>query len=107
MSEVAVIIKNGALEAEAPEEYKDVLLTDTLQFSSIRGKLNLLPQEIAVNIHASSPFSKSISLQGSFNILAMKYLLSLDCQEIKLHKSVKAFFKGSLIPVESTARIIF
>ncbi len=105
MSEVAVIIKNGALEAEAPEEYKDVLLTDTLQFSSIRGKLNLLPQEIAVNIHASSPFSKSISLQGSFNILAMKYLLSLDCQEIKLHKSVKAFFKGSLIPVESTARI--
>ena len=105
MPEVAIIIKNGVMVLETPDEYKEFLVTDTLEFSSIRGKLNLLPQEIAVNLHASSPFSKSISLLGSFNLPAMKYRLSLDCQEIKLHRSVKAFFKGRLMPVESTARI--
>jgi hypothetical protein len=102
---ITIIIHNGGLAVESPEEYRDVLLTDSLAFTSIRGKLKLLPQEVAVDIRTSSLFSKSISLKGNFNIPESKYQFSLDCQDIELHKLVKAFFKGRLAPAASTARL--
>ena len=46
-----------------------------------------------------------MSLQGSLNIPERHYKFSLDAQDIKLHKSIKAFFDGRLIPVESPARL--
>jgi len=105
LPEAAIIIKNGALEVESAQEYADVLLTESLTFSAIRGKLKLLPQEVEIDIQASSPFSKNIDLKGKFEIPEKNYRFLLDSQEIKLHQSVKTLFKGHLIPVESTARL--
>jgi hypothetical protein len=105
LPEVTIIINNGGLAVESTEEFKDVLHTDSLKFRSMRGKVKLLPQEVRVDIQASSPFSKDIDLQGNFNMPEKKYLLSLDCRDITLHRSVKSFFKGRLIPVESIARL--
>ncbi|KPK28775.1 MAG: hypothetical protein AMJ61_01170 [Desulfobacterales bacterium SG8_35_2] len=105
LPEVAVTIKNGEMEVESIEEYKDILRTGSLKFNDIHGKLKLQPQEVEINIQASSPFTKKIDLKGNLNLLEKKYMLSVDSQDIKLHKSVNSFFKGRLIPVESTARL--
>ncbi len=105
LPEATIIINDGGLEFESTKEFTDVLLTDSLTFRSMHGKLKLLPQEVRVDIQASSPFSKDIALQGNFKMPEKKYLFSLDCRDIKLHKSVKSFFKERLIPVESTARL--
>lgn len=105
LPEVAVTVKNGEMEIESTEEYKDILRTGSLKFNDIHGKLKLQPQEVEIDIQASSPFTKNIDLKGNFNLREKKYLLSVDSQDIKLHKSVNSFFKGRLIPVESTARL--
>ena len=105
LPEVTLTIKNGKLEVESPEEYKDILRTGSLTFSSINGKIKMLPQEAEIDLKVSSPVSKNINLQGRLNIPERKYKFSLDAQDIKLHKSVKAFFKGRLVPVESPARL--
>jgi hypothetical protein len=105
LPELTIIISNGALEIESPEGYTDVLLTNSLTFNSINGKIKLLPQNVKIDIQASSPFSKNINFQGNFNIPETKYRFTVDCRDIKLHKSVNTFFKGRLIPVESTARL--
>ncbi len=62
-------------------------------------------QKIELDLHGSSPFSRSINLLGNFNTNNKKYQFFLDFQDIKLHKSGLVFFKGHLIPVESTARL--
>jgi hypothetical protein len=105
LPEIAIIIKNGDLEIDAPEEYRDVLLADSLKFSAIRGRLQMLPRAVNVDIQASSPISKKITLQGNFTIPEKKYRFLLDCQGIALQKSVKALWGGRLLPVPSTAGI--
>ena len=105
LPEVTIVINNGALNIDPPEEFKDILLADSLAFSSIRGRLKLLPQEIAAAIKATSPLSRDISLQGSFNIPAKKYQFSFESQGIELQESVKAMFGGRLIPVASRAAL--
>jgi len=103
--EITFTIKKGELEIEPAEEYEDIFLAGSLKFSDIRGRLKLQSRNAEIALQASSLFSKNISLQGSFNIPEKKYQLSLDSQDVKLHKSVKALFNGRLLPVESSARI--
>jgi len=106
LPELTITIKNGAVEIEATDAYKDILRKGSVKFSDIHGTVKLLPQEAAVDLKGSSPVSKNMSLQGSLNIPERHYKFSLDAQDIKLHKSIKAFFDGRLIPVESPARLI-
>jgi len=105
LPEVTLVIKNGEIEVEATENYKDILRKGSVKFSHINGTLKLLPQELEIDIKGSSPVSKKISLLGSLNIPERNYTFSLDAQEIELHKSIRAFFDGRLIPVESPARL--
>ncbi len=105
LPELTLTIKNGAVEIEAAEDYKDILHKGSVKFSNINGTVKLLPQEAAVDLKASSPVSKKMSLQGSLNIPDRHYRFSLDAQDIKLHRSIKSFFDGRLIPVESPARL--
>ena len=103
--EMPISIKNGTLEIEFSEEYKDVFYSGSLTFNNIRGNLKLQTQEVNVDINASAPFSKNISLKGNFNMPEKAYRFSFDSRELKLHKFVKAFLKGNLQPAESTARL--
>ena len=103
--DIPVTIKNGKLELEFSEDYKDILHTGSLTFSNIRGNLKLLPLEVQIDIHTAAPFSKNINLKGGFNISEKTYRFSLDSRDLKLHKSVKAFLRGNLVPVDSTARL--
>jgi hypothetical protein len=103
MPELIVFIKNGVLKVETNKNFKDVLLSDIHIFSNIDGRLKMEQQNAELDLHGSSPFSRSLDLQGNFNINSKNYQFFLDFQNIKLHKSVGAFFKGHLIPVESTA----
>ena len=105
LPELTLTIKNGAVEIEATENYKDILRKGSVKFSNIHGTVKLLPQKAAVDLKGSSPVSKKMSLQGSLNIPDRHYSFSLDAQDIKLHRSIKAFFDGRLIPVESPARL--
>ena len=105
LPELSVYIKNGTLEVESSDHYKDVLLTDSHIFSNIDGRFKMEEQEAEFDLHISSPFSRSINLWGNFNINNKNYQFFLDFQDIELHKSVAAFFKGLLVPVESTARL--
>jgi len=103
--EIPINIIKGKLEVEFGEEYKDVLRTGSLRFNDIRGEMILQQQKIDVDIHTSAPFSKNIRLEGNFSIPDKTYQFSLDSRDLKLHKSVKAFFNGRLVPVESTASL--
>ncbi|KPK33197.1 MAG: hypothetical protein AMK70_09615 [Nitrospira bacterium SG8_35_1] len=105
LPELTLTINNGAVEIEATEYYKDILRKGSVKFSNINGTVKLLPQVAAVDLKGSSPVSKKMSLQGSLNIPDRHYRFSLDAQDIKLHRSIKAFFDGRLIPVESPARL--
>ncbi len=105
LPEVTLTIKNGEVEVEATEEYKDILRKDSVKFSNIRGTIKLEPQEAEIDLQASTIFSENIGLQGNFNTIERSYQFYLDSHGIKLHKSLKSFLKGILIPVESTARI--
>ncbi len=105
LPELIVIIKNGNLEVESPQEYKDFLLADTQTFSSISGELRLQSQKVEVDIRASSPFSEKISLQGNFYLHDKIYRFNLDCRNITLHNTVKGFFRDRLIPVTSSPRL--
>jgi len=103
--EVPISISNGKLEIEISQEYEDIFYSSSLSFNNVRGKLKLQLHEVDVDINASTPFSKNISLIGYFNIPEKAYRFSLDSREIKLHKSFKAFLNGILVPAESTARL--
>jgi hypothetical protein len=105
LPEVAITFKNGEMEIESSDEYRDILRKDSVKFSGIKGTLKLQPQEAEIDLQASSPFSKKISLQGNLNILDRNYNFSLDLQGLTLHQTVKSFFKGRLTPVESPARL--
>lgn len=105
MPGLSVSIKNAKLKVQSPDDYRDVLLEDHLLFNNINGSLKLGPRQAKVDLKGSSPFSRRIDLQGFINISDKKFKLLLDCEDIKLHQSVKAFFKGRLIPAESTARL--
>jgi AsmA-like C-terminal region len=105
LPETVLTVKNGELKVEAIEEYSDIFNTGPLTFTDIGGKLKLMEQKVEVDLQAAAPFSKNISLLGDFSIPEKKYRFALDTRDLKLHKSVKAFLKGSLIPVESTARL--
>jgi hypothetical protein len=105
LPEVTFTIKNGEMEVEGTENYNDILRKGSVKFSDIHGTFKLQPQKLEIDLKGSSPVSKSISLQGSLNIPDRNYTFSLDAQDIKLHKSIKAFFDGRLIPVESPARL--
>lgn len=105
LPEAVLTIKNGKLEVEAIEEYSDIFKSGSLTFTDIRGNLKLMPQEVEVDLQAAAPFSRNISLQGDFSIPEKKYHFVLDTQDLKLHKSVKTLLNGSLVPVESTARL--
>ena len=105
MPELIVFIKNGVLKVESDENYQDVLLENILIFSNIGGRLKMEPQKAELDLHGSSPFSRSLDLKGNFNTSSKNYQFFLDFQDIKLDKSVDAFFKGHLVPVESTARL--
>ena len=80
LPEVTVTIKNGAVEVEAADEYKDIFRQGSVKFSDIRGKVKLLPEEVEIDLKGSSPFSKTISLQGSLNIPERNYTFALDAQ---------------------------
>ena len=103
--EISVYINNGTLKVEASENLKEILLEDTHIFSNIDGMLKMERQKAELDLQVSSPFSRSIALQGNFNNNNKNYNLFLDFQDIKLHNSIDAFFKGLLVPVKSTARL--
>jgi hypothetical protein len=103
--EISVYINNGTLKVEASENLKEILLEDTHIFSNIDGMLKMERQKAELDLQLSSPFSRSIALQGNFNNNNKNYNLFLDFQDIKLHNSIDAFFKGLLVPVKSTARL--
>ena len=105
LPELIVFINNGVLKIESNENYKDVQLENIHIFSNIDGRLKMEPQKAELDLHGSSPFSGSLDLQGNFNPNSKNYQFFLDFQDIKLDKSVDAFFKGHLVPVESTARL--
>jgi hypothetical protein len=105
LPEVAITFKKGEMEIESSDEYRDILRKGSVTFSEISGTLKLNPLEAEIDLQASSPFSKKISLQGNLNIPERDYSFTLDLQDIKLHQTVKSFFKGRLIPVESPARL--
>ena len=105
LPEVAITFKNGEMEIESSDDYRDILREGSVKFSEISGTLKLQPQEAEIDLRASAPFSRKISLQGNLNIPDRGYNFSLDLQDIKLHQTVKSFFKGRLVPVESPARL--
>lgn len=105
MPELSVFIKNGELKIESNENSKNILSSDIYILNNIDGMLKMEQQEIDLDLHGSSPFSRSINLLGNFNTNNKKYQFFLDFQDIKLHKSGPVFLKGHLIPVESTARL--
>ncbi len=105
MPELTVFIKNGELKIESNENFRNILSADIYILSNIDGRLKMEQQKIELDLHGSSPFSRSINLLGNFNTNNKKYQFFLDFQDIKLHKSGLVFFKGHLIPVESTARL--
>jgi len=105
MPELSVHIKNGILKIESDENIKDVLLEDILIFSKIDGLLKMEQQQIEIEFHGATPFSKNLDLLGSFNPISKDYKFLLDIQDIKLHKSVNTILKGMLIPVESTGKL--
>ncbi|MDX1776447.1 MAG: AsmA-like C-terminal domain-containing protein, partial [Desulfobulbales bacterium] len=105
LPEATFAILNGKLEVEETESYKDILRKDSVTISDINGTFILQPQELAIDLRGSAPVSKSINLRGSLNIPERSYTFSLAAQDIKLHKSIKAFFDGRLKPVESPAGI--
>jgi hypothetical protein len=105
MPKLSVFIKNGELKTESNENSENILPSDIYILSNIDGMLKMEQQEINVDLHGSSPFSRSINLLGNFNTNNKKYQFFLDFQDIKLHKSEGVFLKGHLIPVESTARL--
>ncbi len=105
MPQGGIHIENGTLQIDIGEEYHNIFHSDTLVFKSVHAKIDLQPQGAYIDLQASAPFSDKLALQGDFNIETQSYRLSLDFQEVKLHKAVKSFADGTFIPVESTARL--
>jgi hypothetical protein len=105
LPEVAITFKNGEMEIESSDDYKDILRKGSVKFSEISGTVKLQPQEAAIDLQASSAFSRNIILRGNLNIPDRDYSFFLDIQDLKLHQTVKSFLKGRLIPVESPARL--
>ncbi|MBW2466701.1 MAG: AsmA-like C-terminal domain-containing protein [Deltaproteobacteria bacterium] len=103
--ELKFYIENGRLKVEAGEEQKKILPYDIYTFRNIEGMLKIGQQDTRFDLHGSSSFSRSITLWGNINLINNKYQLFLDSQDIKLHNTAATFFKGHLIPVESTARL--
>jgi len=103
--EMPISIENGKVTVEFSEEYKEIFPSEALLVNDIRGSLKLSPREVMFDLHAASPVSKNINLKGMFNLSESAYRFTFDSRDIKLHKSVKALFRGSLLPVESTASI--
>jgi len=54
MPVVTIIVKKGTLQIDAPGEYKDVLLADSLTFTAISGKVKLVPQAAEIAVQASA-----------------------------------------------------
>ena len=104
LPELSVFIKKGVLKVESNEKYNDILRTDVHIFSNINGRLKIEQHKAELDLHGSSPFSRSIGLQGIFNVNNKDYQFFLDFQDVKLHQSVASFLKGHLTPVESNAR---
>jgi hypothetical protein len=101
-----VSVTNGQLRIATPERYRDVLLVDHIPFTDINGSLKIVSQQARIDLKASSPYSKSLNLQGLITPERNNYKFIADCRGIKLHLFAKSFFAGRLIPAVSTSRVI-
>jgi hypothetical protein len=99
-----VSMKNGRLKIATPARYRDVLRDDHILFNNINGSLKIVPQQARIKLKASSPYSRSLDLQGHFNAEG-DYMLVADCRDLDLQSLVKSFFEGRLIPASSTSRL--
>jgi hypothetical protein len=98
-----VTIKNGRLTLETPDGYEDILQSRSLLFSAINGRLTLKHRTVALALKVSSPLGKNITLDGSYSFAEQKYRLSVDWQNIELHKYVRNFFGDRIAPAPSEA----
>jgi hypothetical protein len=100
-----ITVQNGRLALETPAGYEDILQTGSLQFSAINGRLTLKPRTVALALNASSPLGKNITLDGTYSFAEQKYQLSLDWQNIELHKYFRDFFENRIGPAPSEAGV--
>lgn len=103
--EVPFTVKDGTLEVKFTDDYKNILGTESLVFSNLNGSITLDQDKTEIDIIAATSFSKSIALQGTYQFDEKKYRFLLESPELKLHKSMKGFFNGRVMPVESTASL--
>lgn len=100
-----IAVKNGTIEIEAPEKSRDIFHPGSLLLSEVNGRLTLNPSAVAFSLHASSPLGRSIRLQGDYTFIGQEYKLSLDWQNIALHKYFKTFYQDRLAPTPSEAGV--
>ena len=98
-------ITNGKVKVVIPERYRDMLLDDHIRFNDINGGLKIVGQQVALDFKASSPFIKRLDLQGLINPGGNNYRFIADCRDIRLHRFVKSFYQGRLIPAKSTSSL--
>jgi hypothetical protein len=100
-----VSIANGKVTIAVPGKYRDYMFDDHIQLDDINGSIKIVSQQIALDFTAFSSFSKKLDLQGHINPEGNNYKFIADCQDIRLHRLVKSFYGGRLIPSESTSRM--
>lgn len=104
LPQTRITIIDGTMDVDAAV-LPGIARTRALTVSAIQAVVHIGAEKINLRLECNTSFTTSVILVGSISIPDISYSLSLDCQGLRLHKSVQSLANGQVVPVESEADI--